>query len=486
MDVSVVLAWTLNTVILMNILLACFVIFVERRDAGSTWAWVLVLFFLPILGFIIYLFLGRQLKSDNFYNLSVDEQTYYSHHIQGQLERLHNEEMDIPPAVQYKYRQLMEMNLRAPKSLIGLSNSLMILHDGHQKFDQLIADIENAQSEINIQYYIIQRDALGRRLLDRLEERAASGVKVRLLYDGVGSRSLKEKDFNVLREHGGEVHIFFPALFGPVNLRMNNRNHRKVCIIDGKIGYIGGFNVGNEYLGIDKKFGYWRDTHLRMEGDAVSLIQDRFILDWTYAGDKKHWEEESFAFASHKIRSIKPVQIVTSGPNSKTEHLKNMMIKMIMSAEHDIYIQTPYFIPDKSFMDACKMAVTSGVRMHIMIPGVPDHPFVFWASRLFLGELLQYEGVNVYLYEEGFLHAKMMTVDSEIATVGTTNLDARSFRLNFEINALVFDTHTAMTLEELFESDKQRCRVLTKKEYDRRSAGVKIKEGVSGLLSPIL
>jgi cardiolipin synthase A/B len=484
MEWSYVLGWSLNAVIVANFVLAIFVIFIERRDAATTWAWLLVLFFLPVLGFIIYLFLGRQLKEDNFYNLSVEEQTFFNQHVDRQIEEIRHRKTGVENSFLNKYEQLLKLNLRSSQSLISLQNRTQVLHDGEQKFEALLKDIRNADREINIQYYIIKRDALGKRILESLVERAKAGVKVRLLYDAVGSRTLRHKDFTELIANNGEVRVFFPPLLGIINLRLNNRNHRKVCIIDGKIGYIGGFNVGNEYLGLDKKFGYWRDTHLRIEGDVVPDLQQRFIFDWNYAGDGRN-KEDNFTFVSHQIKDYAPMQIVTSGPNSHSEHLKNMMIKLIMSAEHDIYIQTPYFIPDKSFMDACRTALLSGVNMYIMIPGNPDHPFVFWASRSFLGELLQY-GANVYFYEKGFLHAKTMIVDSEVSTVGTTNLDARSFKLNFEINALIYNERIALELESLFETDSAESHLFTKEMYAERKWTEKFKEGVSSLLSPIL
>ena len=485
LDWTVILSWALYGVLILNVLFALAVIFAERRDVGATWAWLLVLFFLPILGFIIYLFLGRQLKKDNFYNLSVEERSFHSLQVETQIEQIRKQDPLLELPLLEKYEQLIEMNLRSAKSLVSVHNQSMILHDGEQKFKELMQDIRQAETEINIQYYIIQRDALGQALLNELIERAKAGVKVRLLYDAVGSRSLRHSDFKELIANEGEVRVFFPPTLGLINFKLNNRNHRKVVIIDGKIGYVGGFNVGTEYLGLVDKFGYWRDTHLRVEGDVVYHLQHRFILDWNYSGHRDHDPENTFCFARHEIQDQSPMQIVTSGPNSDTEHLKNMMVKMIMSAKHRVIIQTPYFIPDSSFMDACKMALLAGIQMDIMIPGKPDHPFVMWASLSFLGELLDY-GANVYMYDDGFLHAKTLVVDDEIATVGTTNLDARSFRLNFEVNAVIYDERVALELVSLFESDTAVCRKYTAEDYESRKWTVRLREGVSRLLSPIL
>ncbi|MFN3367586.1 MAG: phospholipase D-like domain-containing protein, partial [Exiguobacterium mexicanum] len=278
MEWSVIISWGLYIVLGLNLLFALAVIFAERRDVGATWAWLLVLFFLPILGFIIYLFLGRQLKKDNFFNLSVEERSFHALQVESQIEQIRRKETALAQPVFEKYEQLLEMNLRSSKSLISVHNKSAIMHDGEQKFKALMDDIRSAETEINIQYYIIQRDALGKALIHELIERAKAGVKVRLLYDAVGSRSLRDSDFKELIAHDGEVRVFFPPTLGLINFKLNNRNHRKVVIIDGKIGYVGGFNVGTEYLGLVEKFGYWRDTHLRVEGDVVYHLQHRFIL----------------------------------------------------------------------------------------------------------------------------------------------------------------------------------------------------------------
>lgn len=315
--------------------------------------------------------------------------------------------------------------------------------------------------------------------------KAMEGVKVRLLYDEVGSKRISRHFFRELRAAGGEVEVFFPSLLKPLNFRINNRNHRKLCIIDGSIAYIGGFNVGDEYLGLDKKFGYWRDTHLRITGNAVSHIQGRFILDWHQAGMHERGDYGEFVFNMEPHTGTSPVQIITSGPNSSTEHLKNMYIKLILSAKKSVYIQTPYFIPDTSFMDACKIALLSGVDLQIMIPNKPDHPFVYWATWAYAGDLLNY-GAKILLYENGFLHAKTIVADGEVASVGTMNIDSRSFRLNFEVNAIVYDRAIAEQLQDIFLNDTRLCSELTVERYAQRSLVIKLKEGISRLLSPIL
>ncbi|TBL76097.1 cardiolipin synthase [Paenibacillus thalictri] len=481
MEIGHVVTFIVSMVTLGNIVLAGIVVFIERRDIGSTWAWLMVLFFIPLLGFVVYVFFGRQLKQKNFYELSSGERAFLQSAVDEQLQHIQLQEGSLLT----KYADLLRMNLRSSNALVTMDNDIVVFNDGKAKFDALFEDIRNAEKEINVQYYIIQKDALGRRLRDELTKKAKEGVKVRLLYDEIGSKRMTRSFFNELIAHGGEVEAFFPSLFRLINFRINNRNHRKLCIIDGEIAYIGGFNVGDEYLGLDAKIGYWRDTHFRIEGGAVDLIQGRFILDWNKAASGKKTNRDHFSFRSERHPGHSAVQIISSGPNSQTEHLKNMYLKLIMSAKKSIYIQTPYFIPDSSFMDACKIARLSGVDVRIMIPNKPDHPFVYSATLAYAGELLPY-GVKIFEYEKGFLHAKTIVVDQEVASVGTMNIDTRSFRLNFEVNALVYDEKVAIQLYDLFLQDSKHCSELTLERYEARSNLAKAKEAVSRLLSPIL
>jgi cardiolipin synthase A/B len=465
MEWSSFITLLISIITLSNILLAGIVVFIERRDVGSTWAWLMVLFFIPFLGFLIYIFLGRQLKKQNFYNLTAEESDYLQSAANEQLEMLEGNEFRHIPLIS-KHSELLRMNLEASNAMLTTDNEIMILSDGHAKFASLFHDIRSAKKEINIQYFIIKRDSLGRSLRDELIKKAKEGVKVRVLYDEIGSRSLSPAFFSELVAHGGEVEVFFPSFLRLINLRINNRNHRKLCIIDGEIAYIGGFNVGNAYLGLDRRFGYWRDTHFRIVGGAVDHIQGRFILDWNQAAKPKKYTIDQFALRTERHHGNSPVQIIASGPNSQTEHLKNLYIKLIMSAKRSVFIQTPYFIPDSSFMDACKIALLSGVDVRIMIPNKPDHPFVYWASWAYVGELLGY-GAKILLYEKGFLHAKTIVVDQEVASAGTANIDTRSFRLNFEVNALVLDEAVANRLHDLFLQDSKVCSELTAERYGK-------------------
>lgn len=484
MEYGNVVTLIVSIITVINILLSIGFLFFEKRDVGYTWAWLMILFFIPIVGFLVYIFLGRNLKKKNFYGLSAEERGFVQSEVDKQLLILQDEESQQFP-ISKKYDELVTLNLRSSNALLSNDNEIVIFDDGHQKFDALLEDIQQATKEINIQYYIIKPDSLGKRLRDALTQKAKEGVKVRLLYDEVGSKRISAKFFKELRLAGGEEEVFFPSFFKLINFRINNRNHRKLCIIDGEIAYIGGFNVGDEYLGLDQKFGYWRDTHFRIQGDSVNHIQGRFILDWHQARKEQKEDYHEFCYHTHKHHGNSLIQIVSSGPNSETEHLKNMYIKMILSAKKNVYIQTPYFIPDASFMDACKIALISGIDLQIMIPNKPDHPFVYWATWAHVGTLLDY-GAKILLYDNGFLHAKTIVVDEEVASVGTMNIDSRSFRLNFEINAIVYDEQIAKQLHDMFDKDSLVSSELTPERYQQRSWLIKFKEGISRLLSPIL
>ena len=436
---SLIINIILIAAFILNLIFAFVIIFMERRSAGSIWAWLLVLVFLPIIGFILYLLLGRQIQRNRIFKLKKEDRKGLAMIVDEQIEALESDDFSKG----------------------------------------------NAKDYIHIQYYIFKSDELGHRILSALEDKLDEGLEVKMLYDDMGSRTLRKKDLKHFRQKGGHVESFFPSKLPLINLRMNNRNHRKIVIIDGKIGYVGGFNVGDEYLGKDKKFGYWRDTHLRLEGDSVNALELRFILDWNSQSNRDSIEYEDRYFPDVDSGGTIGVQIASSGPDEDWEQIKYGYLKMISSAKQSIYIQSPYFIPDQAFIDAIKIAALGGVEVNIMIPNKPDHPFVYWATLKNAASLLS-AGVKIYHYDNGFLHSKTLIIDDEIASVGTANMDNRSFTLNFEVNAFIYDEAIAAQLKEAFIQDMKVSYRLTEDLYNKRSLWIKFKEGISQLLSPIL
>jgi cardiolipin synthase A/B len=473
--------YLLMAIIIFNIALGLSIVFLERKDASAAWAWLMVLLFVPVAGFFLYLIFGRRLSGKRIFTWDAKAKLGVKKIVQSQLRAIENDEFIFNQLEEYK--DLYYLHLRNDDAIFTQDNDVEIFVHGSAKFQSLLDDMEKAKDHIHLLYYIIRNDELGQRIADVLIKKAQEGVEVRVLYDALGTRYLRPKYLRKLRKSGVELAAFFPSFIPKINFKVNYRNHRKLAIIDGEVGYIGGFNIGDEYLGKSKKFGYWRDTHLRISGTAVQSMQTRFILDWNQASRHDILYDERY-YAS-KSSGKAGVQIVSSGPDSDWEQIKNGYIKMILSAKEFVFIQTPYFIPDESLRDAIRIASLSGVDVKIMVPNKPDHPFVYWATLSYCGDMLE-AGAEVYIYQKGFLHSKTIVVDGKIASVGTANIDVRSFRLNFEVNAFLYDRSLASQLVRAFNHDIIESTQMTQKLYNKRSIGIRIKESISRLLSPIL
>ena len=316
--------------------------------------------------------------------------------------------------------------------------------------------------------------------MDLLVKKAKEGLEIRILLDGMGCIKNSRDFYKDLINAGGEVIFFLP----PKIFRANFRNHRKICVIDGKIGYLGGFNIGDEYLGESKKFGFWRDSHIKIFGDAVKQLELRFIMDRNFCVNNKLNLEEKY-FPEIETVDCTSMQIINSGPDNFWEVIKFNYFKMINEANKYIYIQTPYFVPDDSILEALKTAALSGIDVKIIIPAKPDHIFVYWTSLYYIGELLK-AGAKCYKYKKGFLHSKLILVDKKLFSIGTANMDIRSFRLNFETNAIIYDKNLTIEFEKIFINDLNGCEEILKEDYENRSCFIKIKESISRLLAPIL
>ncbi|WP_100330076.1 cardiolipin synthase [Bacillus xiapuensis] len=484
MDINIWM-WLAYAILFLNFSFSAVVIFLERRDPAATWAWLMVLFFIPVLGFILYLIFGQNLSRRRLFDWADKKKIGIELTIQKQIQEIEQQLFHFRNPHTQENEDLVYMFLCNNDAVLTEDNRVDIYTDGREKFEALFDDIQRAQDHIHLQYYIFRIDELGKKLIRLLIEKAKQGVEVRVLYDEMGSRGVRKRHFKELIRAGGKVEIFFPSKIPLINLRLNFRNHRKLVIIDGKIGYVGGFNVGDEYLGLNPKFGYWRDTHLRIDGTAVHAIQTRFILDWNQASHNNDIHYADRFFPQRDTAHDISMQIVTCGPDSEWEQIKYGYIKLISSAKESIYIQTPYFIPDASLLDALRVAALCGVDVRIMIPNKPDHLFVYWATYSHIGELLK-AGAKVYIYEAGFVHAKTIVVDKKLSSVGTANIDVRSFRLNFEVNAFIYHYETGQKLADIFERDMKLCSKLTPERYQGRSKWIKFKESISRLLSPIL
>lgn len=473
----------LGALLIFNIVLAFTIVFLERKNPTSTWAWLLVLTFIPVVGFILYLIFGRKLSNTKLFIWDNKSRLGVKKAAANQLQLL--EENSFPIQKGYlHYKDLFYLHLRNNDAILTQHNDVKIFNDGKEKFDQLIFDIKHAKHHVHLVYYIVRSDELGWKVADALIDRARKGLEVRFLYDDMGARRLSRKYIKALKDAGVYVESFFPSIIPKLNFKINHRNHRKLAIIDGRIGYIGGFNIGDEYLGRSRKFGYWRDTHLRVIGEAVRNMQTRFILDWNQASKDRVLQYDPVYYTATPKGNV-GMQIVSSGPDNDWEQIKYGYIKMIMAAEEYVYIQTPYFIPDESLADAVRIASLSGIDVRIMIPNKPDHPFVYWATYSYVGNMLE-AGAKIHIYENGFLHAKTIVVDGKLSSVGTANIDVRSFRLNFEVNAFMYSEQVARKLLKQYELDMKECYTLSLDDYKKRSTWIRFKESVARLISPIL
>ncbi|MCT4396511.1 cardiolipin synthase [Periweissella beninensis] len=484
MDITIIVE-IISIIVILNAVGAIITVFHEKRDIAAIWAWLVLLIVFPVIGFMIFAIFGRKLTNKKIFNVKTQIRLGIDTIVSNQKERLKHGDLPVANEITNNAKEMVNMFLRTDKAVLTHKNDVQIYTDGKQKFAALINDMQKAQHHINVEYFSIMDDEIGNKIVSVLEERAAAGIHVRVIYDQFGSHGKNKKLFQRLVELGGQVEPFLANRFQILTFRVNFRDHRKMVIIDGNIGYIGGFNVGDQYLGNSKKFGYWRDTHLKIQGDAVLALQSRFFMDWNATHKIGTVEFSKDYFPNPNIQGTTAMQIVSSGPDSDLEQIKRGYMQMIATARKSILIQTPYFIPDSGMLEVLQNAALAGIKVHLMIPSMPDHPFVYQATKYYAKELLA-RGGKVSTYDNGFLHAKTMVVDGKIASVGSANLDIRSFKLNFEANAFMYDKELAQKLEHIFKEDLKHSSSLTLMTYAKQSLWQTMKQKFSRLLSPIL
>ncbi|WP_125705733.1 cardiolipin synthase [Lacticaseibacillus daqingensis] len=476
---------TIITVIyVLNVAGAILTVFREKRDIAATWAWLLVLNFAPLIGFVAYYFFGRKLSRRQLDKIRVQPHADLSAVLaaqQAQLPAASPTDTQVQSTVKSMIREFQNTD----QSFVTLNNQTALFTDGTALFRDMQKEIMQAEHNVFVEFYTFYDDQLGNAMRDTLIAKAQEGVTVRVLYDAWGSLGTKGTFFDPLREAGALVEPFL-GIRSRFDFRLNFRNHRKIVAIDGWTGYIGGFNIGDQYVGRSKKFGPWRDTHLKVEGDAVLALQQQFIRDWdaTVTAHPLDINQTHFPKTAGGLGSTM-MQIVASGPHDDLEQIKLGYLKLINAARETLVIQTPYLIPDDSVLTALRGAIHSGVDVRIMIPHMPDHPFVYRASQYYARGLAQ-DGAKIYFYEAGFLHAKAIVADSAIASVGSANLDFRSFKLNFEANAFLYDRVVATRLQKLFLKDLDHARLVTAADFAKMSRWLRFKQTFSRLISPIL
>lgn len=459
-----------------------YVIIRENGRPSKTIAWLSIIVLFPVLGFLLYLQFGLNYRKRKMYRLKKSKDLERYHQL---LEKEYTEfelgDWFHRPEAQDNMR-LAKLLLRGSKSLFTNHNDVRVLHDGHKTYDTLLADIEKAKSFVHIQYYIFEEGEMVEKLFRLFKTKVSEGVKIRLLYDAVGSWSLSKEYKNRLTEIGVEHHEFMPVKFAALGNRVNYRNHRKIVIVDGKVGFTGGINIADKYIH-GNHLGSWRDTFIRIEGNAVNGLIFLFLSDWYFASGEDLLERSNF-YVTEKMGGC-PVQIVGSGPDSDYAGVQQQYSTMINSAKQYVYISNPYFIPGEVLLDAIITTAMSGVEVCLMLPGISDFRLVKWSTNSYIEELLK-AGVRIFKYNKGFLHEKMVVCDDQVSSIGTANMDIRSFELNFEVNALVYDEKTAIVIKERFLEDLKQCSEITLEAFKKRPFRQKFFESISRLLSPVL
>lgn len=428
----------------------CVVIILDTRTPSKALAYLLLVVAVPVVGAAFYLSVGINYRKRKIYRkkLDVDERSYpeLEQRIAGYTLQVVRDRTGALAHFAPLARQL------AQGSPLTEGNQVRLLHNGEAKFPDVIAALEAARHHIHLEYYIYANDHIGRQLAGVLMRKARQGVKVRFIYDAYGSAPIRRRLVKELRAAGVEVFPFRRIYLVLLANGINYRNHRKIIVVDGTVGYVGGINVADRYINDGAARTYWRDEHLRLEGPAVSTLQYLFLTDWNFcAGQHIPFTEEHFP-ATLGAPAGKVVQVVGSGPDSDHPDILYALVQAVLLARTHIRITTPYFIPDKSLLDALRIAARSGVVVDLLVPGESDSWVVNTTSRSYYGELME-AGVRIHAYRKGFVHAKTAVFDHKLAMVGTANLDHRSFELNFEVNTFVYDEPTALELAAAFDRD---------------------------------
>ncbi len=455
----------------------------ERRDPVKSLAWIAVIALVPLLGLAVYVLFGRNWrKRKMFSRKGVLDEEWIEKVAGQQFSRLSDPALETTPEIENN-RDTIRLMLGNSRALLSVHNHVEVLQNGKATFASLYEALKGATHSIHLEYYIFENDRIGRQVESILARKAREGVEVRLIYDGVGTLWTEGSIFRRLRRAGVQVECFMPVAFPWLSSRVNYRNHRKIAVIDGRVAYTGGINIAERYL-VGTRLGRWRDIHLRIEGEAVEMLQSVFITDWHFVRPKEVLRPDDY-FRQTDVAEVCPIQIAVSGPDSDWSVIMQAFFSAIMKARSRIYISTPYFTPGAALLTALKVAALSGIDVRLMIPARSDSRLVYWATRSYVQELLE-AGIKVYMYQGGFNHSKLIIIDGDFSSVGSANIDMRSFEDNFEVSALVYDRGVASSLEAGFVADLRVSRLVTLDEWAARSNWNGAMESIARLMSPLL
>lgn len=455
----------------------------ENRNPVKTLAWLLVILFVPFAGVIIYIFFGRNYRKKKIYSKkNLDDMSRLAASVNRQVEMLPSVLADESAAVRSK-EHLIHLMLRNNRSLLTLDNTIELLVNGDEAFPSMLEAIRSAREFIHLEFYRIEPDELGTEFRELLKHKASEGVKVRVIYDDVGSWNIHKSYLSDMRAAGVLIFPFMPVRFPSFSSKVNYRNHRKILVVDGRSGFVGGLNIADKYLHGLPVLGPWVDTHLKLMGEAVAAIDQVFIADWNFVSGEEMQPDSSLERA-HRTGNRCLVQVASSGPDTEWATIMQVYFSAISTAKSSIYLTSPYFSPDESLLTALKTAGLSGVDVRMIFPKYSDSILASWNTRSYITELLE-AGVRVYLYEKGFIHSKYLLVDNVFSSVGSPNVDVRSFDLHFEVTALIYDEEFASRLGHLFFNDLESCREIVMDEWVKRKRADKYKESMARIFGPL-
>lgn len=470
------------------VMYACTSLFFQKESTSKTISWMIVIIILPYIGLILYVLLGRNFRKEKMYNRKGAGDLIIKEKVSREiLEQIYRD--GLPQELQPFYKLIIQ-NLRTNQSLLSVDSEAEIFFDGKSSLSAMFEAIKGATKHIHLQSYIIEDDQVGGEFKNALIAKAQEGVEVRLMYDGFGSRKLNKKFIQELKDAGVEILNFSPFRWFFIPLFANYRNHRKILVVDGKTGFLGGVNIADRYYhgGV---FPEWRDTHLRLTGQSVYSLQASFLLDRYFILNKnlkrrnKYYPELTIDSDNKEIEKRLYTQIISSGPDSDWSAIMQCYFTAITQAKKSIYIITPYFIPTEFILNAIKVTSLSGVEVNLMIPERSDTWLSHWGTMSYITELLE-AGVKIYLFQKGFNHSKVLSIDGEFCIIGSANMDTRSLEHHFEVTSILYNRHCAEIIETQFHHDLKRCHLLSAKKWKKRPKYFRFFESLARLLSPLL
>ncbi|MBR6042969.1 MAG: cardiolipin synthase [Paludibacteraceae bacterium] len=476
------MVWELTTNIVLvlyfiTIIGIILMLLMENRSPVKSIAWIFVLILLPVVGLLLYILVGKNFR----------KKMVISHRSLAKWkERIETIKGDpiLEKSFPKQYKNFAYMALNSSNSTLYVNNEVKLFTTGKDFFESMFSEVEKAKKYIHVEFYIFNSDTIGSKFIEILKRKAKEGVKVRVIIDDVGSWLMRKSSVRDMRAAGIEIYCFLKVGLPAINSKVNYRNHRKIVVIDGDVGYTGGMNVADRYVE-GSKWGAWRDTHLRIEGEAVHGLQRVFLSDWYFVSRTLLSDDELYYPTPDSPVGNSLIQVVSSSPDCEWESIMQTFFMAFAQARNYIYLQTPYFLPNQTIVNALQCAALGGVDVRIIIPRHSDASFALKSSMTYIDEMLN-AGVKVYFFEEGFIHSKTIVIDDNLSTVGTANMDFRSFEQNFEINTWIYDPEFAQTMKNIFLADLEKSSQINLEEWRNRPHLEKFGESWARLFSPLM